>query len=85
MKRLFEVKSGGQSLRPPQFFDTKHGAKIFMKGTNATTIVKGLHVAIGPDHWRYGEEGNQRTHSHNMRSGGTGNGFKVAKKRRAVA
>ena len=61
MKRLFKVNG--------IHFDNKEAAKAFRDETMA------MRVELGPDHWRYGLKGNPRTHSHNSRSGGHGNGF----------
>lgn len=69
MKRLFEVVG--------TFFDNKEDAKAVRDEFNM-----GPHdpkhpakVSLGPDHFRYGLRGNPRTHSHNAKSGGPGNGF----------
>jgi len=71
MKRLFVVAGN--------FFDNKEDAKAARDEFNS-----GPHdpkhratVSIGPDHWRYGLKGNPRTHSHNARAGGSGNGYPV--------
>lgn len=61
MKKLFVVAG--------TFFDNKKAAKEFRNSH------KGECVSIGPDHWKYGVKGNPRTHSHNNRAGGHGNGF----------
>ena len=61
MKRLFKVNG--------IFFDSKKDAKKHRDEAMAYA------VELGPDHWRYGVKGNPRTHSHNARSGGSGNGF----------
>jgi hypothetical protein len=68
MKRLFEVNG--------VFFDNKEKAKQARK--------PGESVHLGPDHDRYGVHGNPKTHSHNALSGGSGDGFKRTKKRKAV-
>ncbi len=60
MKRLFEVNG--------VFFENKQEAKA-----SKDAVTNKVH--LGPDHWRYGLKGNPRTHSHNCRSGGPGNGF----------
>lgn len=54
-----------------QYFSSKKAAKEFRD----TPQGKGAPISIGPDHWKYGVKGNPRTHSHNSRSGGPGNGF----------
>lgn len=61
MKRLF-IWNG-------IFFDNKEAAKVARNAACHGSIT------LGPDHWRYGLNGNPRTHSHNARSGGHGNGF----------
>ena len=54
-----------------QSFSTKKAAKDFRD----TPQGAGSSISVGPDHWRFGVKGNPRTHSHNSRSGGPGNGF----------
>lgn len=70
MKRLFQVNTS-----PVSFFDNKQDAKKVGHPI-------GLVVSKGPDHEDFGIKGHPRTHSHNAKSGGHGNGFPVPKKRR---
>lgn len=71
MKRLFEIlRTDGKHFDPAIYAATKEAAKTMRGKDNDRKII------LGPDHWRYGLKGTPRTHSHNMRSGGPGNGFK---------
>lgn len=54
-------------------FDNKLAAKDFRDANGGC-------VSIGKDHWRYGLKGNAKTHSHNAKSGGHGNGFPKGKR-----
>lgn len=65
MKRLFQVALPGDVA----FAESKAAAKE-MRDQNP-----GSHVSKGPDHWAYKLRANPRTHSHNAKSGGHGNGF----------
>jgi hypothetical protein len=76
MKRLFKVEyPNGTS-----FFEDKEEAKKERDRFNALHKMPYAKIELGPDHVRYGEKGNPRTHSHNARSGGPGNGFKHVKR-----
>jgi tagatose-1,6-bisphosphate aldolase len=76
MKRLFKVEyPNGTS-----FFSNKKEAKEERDRFNDKHKMPYATVALGPDHHRYGEKGNQKTHSHNARSGGPGTGFKKIKR-----
>lgn len=66
MKRLFQLMMPG---------DNRAYAYMADKVTAKMNACNGAYVSIGPDHWRYGWKNNQKTHSHNSRSGGHGNGF----------
>lgn len=66
MKRLFQVEQDHGDV----FYAQSKAAAKEMRDANP-----GSCVSKGPDHWRYGVKGNPRTHSHNSKSGGHGNGF----------
>lgn len=58
MKRLFQVKSApGDPLYDDKghvwYFESKQEAKVIRDKATADTGVP-HHVALGPDHWRYG-------------------------------
>lgn len=79
MKRLFTVNG--------THFDNKVDAKKargqFIQGKDGKPGRFEHEVHLGPDHRHYGEgklKRGQRTHSHNNRSGGHGNGFPNVKK-----
>lgn len=77
MKQLYQVVMPGRGIT---FFETKKEAKEFRDQVNSASV-QGLkphvtyHVSLGPDHRNYGKKNNPRTHSHNAKSGGHGNGF----------
>jgi hypothetical protein len=72
MKRLFVCDNG--------YFNSKLEAKAHRdKVMKEIGEFKPIH--LGPDHWRYGLKGNPRTHSHNAKSGGSGNGFPKSTRR----
>ena len=82
MKRLFQVNTS-----PVSFFDTKKLAKeargdIIPADGDKPAHYK-LRVSRGPDHEDFGRKGNPKTHLHNAKSGGHGNGFPVLKKKRS--
>lgn len=66
MKRLFICDNG--------YFESKCEAKKHRNHV-FSSIGEYKPIHIGPDHWKFGLKGNPRTHSHNSRSGGPGNGF----------
>ena len=76
MKRIFEVNI--------MFFETKLDAKIARGPLIPATDRRPPHythtISKGPDHIMFGVKGNPRTHSHNNRAGGHGNGFPSKKR-----
>lgn len=80
MKRLFQLDFRSVGGTQVLFFEDKQEAKhhrdMFAQDNGHTVGVK-----LGPDHWRYGMKNTPRTHSHNARSGGHGNGFPNKKKK----
>lgn len=72
MKRLFEIRRGNNTM----FFQNKMEAKTLRDEFNRDHPKEPqMTLHKGPDHRLYGVKGTQRTHSHNARSGGHGNGF----------
>ncbi len=66
MKRLFNVNGVD--------FDNKMAAKEY-RDIQWVKHNARLHVTLGVDHRHYGVRSTGKTHSHNCRSGGHGNGF----------
>jgi len=58
-----------------ELFTVKNVAFSNKADAKAFRAINGGCVSIGKDHWRYGLKGNPKTHSHNAKSGGHGNGF----------
>lgn len=81
MKRLFQLNTS-----PVSFFENKKDAKVARGDLIPAKDDKPAHyplrVSKGPDHSEFGVKHGQRTHSHNAKSGGHGNGFPIPKKRR---
>jgi hypothetical protein len=67
MKRLFAVAG--------MFFDNKQQAKFHRDWLRELHETDGVSVRLGPDHRLFGVKKVGKTHSHNARSGGHGNGF----------
>ena len=85
MKRIYEVagvffenKEGAAAARGPAIKPARvekvNGKDVEFPAVYAHKISK------GPDHWRFGVVMPGRTHSHNCRSGGHGNGFPAKRK-----
>lgn len=81
MKRLFQVNTS-----PVSFFENKKDAKVargdLILAKDDKPAHYSLRVSKGPDHTNFSIKGGQKTHSHNAKSGGHGNGFPNPKKRR---
>ena len=75
MKRLFKVVTKNTTY----YFGNKMEAKVVRDEINSLERTN-YAVSKGPDHWLYGVKGTPRTHSHNNRSGGHGNGFPARKR-----
>lgn len=81
MKRLFQLNTN-----PVQFFESKQDAKVARGAQVPAKDDKPAHynhvISKGPDHDEYNVQGMRKTHSHNAKSGGHGNGFPNVKRRR---
>jgi hypothetical protein len=79
MKRIYQLNT-----TPVQYFETKEAAKVARGAKVPAKDDKPEHykftVSKGPDHPKFGERANERTHSYNSRSGGHDNGFPARRK-----
>jgi hypothetical protein len=76
VKRLFSVKDVEGTVH---YFEGKTDAKECRNNN------PGSHVAKGPDHDAFGVKGKPRTHSHDSRSGGSGDGFRKSNGAKSAA